>query len=80
MDTSQKKDTGGIIAIIIIVLLVAIGGIYFWVTKNPSAPKSQDTSNVLPPRNDAEALNAEFASGTDVNINSDLNSLNDLGK
>ena len=84
MDMSQKGDTKGIVGIVIIVLILAIGGIYFWVTKNPSLPKtttSGSSSVSVPPRNDAQALNAEFSSSTNVNIDADLSKIsNDLGK
>ena len=75
MDTSQKKDTGEIIAIIIIVLIVAVGGIYFWVNKNPSTQKTTTGASTVYTVNDTSSLGAEFSSSTDVNINSDIDNL-----
>lgn len=42
--TTDKKSNGALIGTIIIIIMLILGGIYFWSNKTEVAPETQDTS------------------------------------
>lgn len=40
----EKKAVGPVIGLILIIVLIILGGVYFWTTKTPYSPQNGDTA------------------------------------
>lgn len=70
MDTSSKQN-GSSLAVIIVVLIIAIGGIYFWYARTANAP----VINQAAPDSSDEVLRNDLQASGSVDIDEDLKGL-----
>lgn len=85
MPPAPKQGNGSWAAIIIVILIIALGGIYFWYSRNTTLNSTNSNSpsaskNSAPTANDA-ALNDELNAAGNVDLNADMTNLDkEFGK
>lgn len=73
----EKKSNGALIGSIIIIIILIIGGIYIWQTKNENAlkQKAEMDSLIQMQANELDALQQDIDT-TNVNVEVDANNIN----
>ncbi len=78
MEPEEKKSNGALIGSIIIIIILIIGGVYIWQTKIQKAIEATKVqSESVTPLDDSDLSDLEQdISGTDTNVDVDINSVN----
>jgi hypothetical protein len=69
----NESSVGPVIATIIILAVIVLGGLYFWGQRSNNAPASQNTQ---PTASDLNGINSQSSSDDTSSINADLQNTN----
>lgn len=78
METENRAGLGPTIGTVIILLIIIVGGLYFWMhrAKTVSPAASGDQAATAPADTDVQAVSAQSSSDDTASIQSDLNATN----
>ena len=73
---TEKKPSGALVGLIVIIIILIIGGLYIWKSNTMKAQQEKEKAEVMA-RQDALALDAleKDLATTDTNVTTDTNSV-----